>query len=209
VYIELVELLRCIREHEESWLVAAIDELSERSIKKGRLGCPICGAEYPIVDGIADFSGAASSGAQQDRPTIDVGETALRAGAFLGLAEAGAVAVLGGSWAAASAVLAERVGARVVAANAPEGAAESPSVAPVKISNAIPLGLGSCDGVALDATFGAESFLSAQRIVRPGGRIVGPKTVPAPDGLAIIAEDESWWIGQKAPELTPLHRGNR
>jgi uncharacterized protein YbaR (Trm112 family) len=208
VYIELVELLRCIRGHEESWLVAAIDELSERSIRKGKLGCPICGAEYPIVDGIADFSGAASPIAL-DEPELGAEEIALRAGAFLGLTEATATIVLGGSWSVASAPLAGSVGARVIAANAPEGAVESPSVAQIKMSTAIPLAAGSCDGVALDATFGAEAFLSAQKILRPGGRIVGPKTVRPPDGLAIIAEDESWWIAEKPPEITPLRRGNR
>lgn len=208
MYIELVELLRCIREHEESWLVAAIDDLSERSIRKGKLGCPICGAEYPIVDGVADFSGAASPIAH-DEPVFGVEEIALRAGAFLGLAEAAGTIVLGGSWSVASAALVESVGARVIAANAPEGTVESPSVAPIKMSIAIPLAAGSCDGVALDAMFGAESFLSAQKVVRPGGRIVGPKTVRPPDGLAIIAEDESWWIAEKPPEITPLRRGNR
>lgn len=208
MYIELVELLRCIREHEESWLVAAIDELSDRSIRKGRLGCPVCGAEYPILDGVADFSGAASPIAH-DEPAFGVEEIALRAGAFLGLADESGVVVLGGSWAMAAGALARTVGARVIAANPPEGAAEFPSVARIKMASAIPLAAGSCDGVALDPTFGAEAFLSAQKIVRSGGRIVGPKTVRPPDGLAILAQDESWWIAEKPPEITPLRRGNR
>jgi hypothetical protein len=55
VFIPLVDSLRCIAGHEETWLVASIERSDERDIRRGFLGCPICFAEYPIRDGIAYF----------------------------------------------------------------------------------------------------------------------------------------------------------
>src|SRR6185503_886992 len=55
VFIPLVDSLRCIAGHDETWLVASIERSEERDIRQGFLGCPICLAEYPIRDGIAYF----------------------------------------------------------------------------------------------------------------------------------------------------------
>src|SRR5262245_47598274 len=55
VFIPLVDSLRCIAGHEDTWLVASIERSEERDIRHGFLGCPICFAEYPIRDGIAYF----------------------------------------------------------------------------------------------------------------------------------------------------------
>jgi hypothetical protein len=211
LFIELVEVLRCIREHDESWLVASIDELHERSIYRGTLGCPVCGAEYLIEKGIADFSGGAAKEAakKSDDAAAPASEIAARAGGFLALAGANGVVVLGGGWARGAAALAGATDLRIIAANAAGDIAEGPSVALVKIADSIPLGAGSCAGIAFDDSFSAAAIASAQRVVRPGGRIVGPKRISPPTGINILAEDESWWVGEKPPEVTTLRRGNR
>jgi pimeloyl-ACP methyl ester carboxylesterase len=208
LFIELVEVLRCIREHDESWLVASIDELRERSIYRGTLGCPVCGAEYPVEGGIADFSGGAPKKSAK-RLEDDAAEIAARAGGFLALAGITGVVVLGGSWGRGAAALADATGLRIIAANAADDIAEAPSVALLTIADSIPLGAGSCAGVALDDSFSAAAIESAQRAVRPGGRIVGPKRLSPPAGINVLAEDESWWVGEKPPEVTTLRRGNR
>jgi hypothetical protein len=209
VFIELVETLRCVREHDESWLVASIDELRDRSIRRGRLGCPVCGSEYSITDGVADFSGGERIPPQAAQTTMDASEIALRAGAFLALGDAGGTIVLGGEWARGAGELARVLDVRIIAVNAPQEVDESSAIALVKISDVIPLGARSCAGAALDAGFAAAAFLSAQKIVRPGGRIVGPQSAAAPTGLSILASDESWWVGESPPEITTLRRGNR
>lgn len=56
MHVELVDLFRCTRAHADSWLVAAATETRNRVIIEGELGCPVCGAEYPIHHAIADFS---------------------------------------------------------------------------------------------------------------------------------------------------------
>ncbi|MGH7648269.1 MAG: hypothetical protein ACREND_09140, partial [Gemmatimonadaceae bacterium] len=55
MFIEIVDAFRCTRPHELTWLVASADRLEDRDIITGELGCPVCGARYPIVAGVADF----------------------------------------------------------------------------------------------------------------------------------------------------------
>ena len=61
MFLELVDSLRCVRAHEDSWLVARADELVARHIVRGALGCPICEARYAVRNGIADFTGRLST----------------------------------------------------------------------------------------------------------------------------------------------------
>ena len=49
MHSEMVDTLRCLSVHEESWLVAAADETEGRHIMRGLLGCPVCHARYPIA----------------------------------------------------------------------------------------------------------------------------------------------------------------
>lgn len=208
MFIELVELLRCIRAHDESWLVASIGEMRDRSIRTGILGCPVCGAEYPVRDGIVDFTGGAPQ-RPANAPELSGEEMAMRAGGFLNLGEGGGVVVLGGAWASASRELTERVDARVIAVNATAGVQDSAAIGIVLASDVIPLAKGSCAGVALDETFNHSAILSAQRVLRPRGRLVGPSSVLPPSGVVLIAEDEKLWVAEKPPEITNLRRGNR
>lgn len=208
MFIELVELLRCIRAHDESWLVASIGEMRDRSIRFGTLGCPVCSAEYPIAGGVVDFAGGNSVRAAASSK-MSAEELALRAGAFLNLGESGGVVVLGGAWASAARELTNRVAARVIAVNAPAQVEDSPAVGLVRASGAIPLAAASCAGVAFDSSFSADAVAAAERVLRAGGRIVGAAGVRRPAGLTLLAEDEAWWVAEKPPEITTLRRGNR
>ena len=58
MFIELVDSLRCPNDHAETWLVATCDAMRGRDIVTGTLGCPICRAQYAIVDGaVANAAG--------------------------------------------------------------------------------------------------------------------------------------------------------
>ena len=206
MFIELVELLRCIRAHDESWLVASIVELRDRSIIRGILGCPVCQAEYPIVGGVADFSGAAVSPAPVSAGT-NPEDVALRAGAFLGLADSPGTVVLGGSWSAGAQALAEVTGSRVFIANALTDASQA--AGSILLKDAFPFAVASCAGVALDCTFDRRALDAAVRVLRPGGRIVFPASLTKPDGLSVLAQDAEWWVAETPPEVTTLRRGNR
>jgi uncharacterized protein YbaR (Trm112 family) len=105
VFIEMLDLLRCINAHEETWLVASLKAISNRFVLDGTLGCPVCHAEYPIRKGIADFRRADELGQsviEVTPPRENREELATRIGAFLNATEPGATLVLGGAWAEAA-----------------------------------------------------------------------------------------------------------
>lgn len=209
MFIELVELLRCTRPHEESWLVASIDELRERSIVRGELGCPVCSAHYPITDGVARFTESPPPEARDPNSVIDANDAAVKAGAFLGLAESSGVVLLGGSWSRAGASLAQSLDIRVIAVNGGLSASDAPGVGRIIAADVIPLGAASCAGAALDESFSPAAVSSALRTVRPGGRMVGPRSVQPPSELVVLAQDDDWWVAERPPAVTTLRRGNR
>jgi hypothetical protein len=212
VFIELLDLFRCINPHEDTWLVASFKVVTNRFVVEGTLGCPVCSAEYPIVNGIADFGALHEMPRRKaERPAAirDREELATRAGAFLNVTEPGATVVLGGTWADAALELSVMSEARVLAINPKAGAEESETVGLLLVGSEIPVALGSVLGVALDASFPVEAVESAVKAVRPGGRIVGPAEIPPPSELAVLARDEDYWVAQKAPEVIKLSRAGR
>jgi len=212
VFIELIDLLRCINAHEDTWLVASFKTVANRFVLEASLGCPSCSAQYPVREGIADFSaGAELESCETERSAASHRreELATRAGAYLDATEPGATIVLGGVWAYAAQELSEMAEVRVLALNAPDEVKESQTVGLLRVGSKIPVAPGSVFGVALDAWFPAKIVESAVRAVRPGGRIVGPATMPPPDGLSVLAHDDNYWVAQKAPEVVKLSRASR
>ncbi|HXN76437.1 MAG TPA: hypothetical protein VN876_07365 [Gemmatimonadaceae bacterium] len=212
MFIELLDLLRCINPHEDTWLVASFKAVTNRFVMEGTLGCPHCSAEYPVRNGIADFGAGLQSprrGADRPATTREREDLATRAGAFLNVTEPGATVVLGGSWADVALELSLMTEARVLALNPSEGAEESETVGLLLVGSEIPVAPGSVLGVALDASFPPAIVASAVKAVRPGGRIVGPIESPLPPGMTELARDENYWVAQKAPEVIKLSRAGR
>ena len=212
MFIELIDSLRCIRPHEETWLVASFNKVDNRFVEEAKLGCPSCSAEYWIRGGVADFSGEVILAECEDERRAASHrreELATRAGAYLEATEPGATVVLGGLWAYAAQELSEMAEIRVIAINPPSGVKESENVGLVRVGSEIPLAAGSVLGVALDAWFPTRIIESAMRVVRPGGRIVGAAAVKAPSDLSILAHDDRYWVAQKAPEVITISRASR
>jgi hypothetical protein len=189
MFIELIDLLRCTRPHEDSWLVATFRELRERNVVEGLLSCPVCGARYPVVGGVAYFdvelddSTQGASGAPED---------GIRVAAFLNLTEPGVV-LLQGTWGSAAETIAG-MRSRVIALNsspAPEGVASE-----LRCDDVLPLARESMDGIALDAA-GGGLVEHAARCLKNGARLLAPVAVSAPAGLSELARDESYWIAVK------------
>jgi hypothetical protein len=209
VFIELLDLLRCVRPHEETWLVASFRTVSHRFVQDASLGCPTCSARYEIARGVADFTGgetvpeceeerAASSHRRE--------ELATRAGAYLDATTPGGTYVLGGLWAYAAQDLADMMDVRVIALNPPAGVSESERVGLVRAGNSIPLAAGAAQGIALDQWFPKAIIASAIRVVAPGRRVVGPSSFTAPPEMTVLAHDEHYWVAEKQGETIPLQR---
>src|SRR5579862_4251470 len=104
MHLDVVPVLRCPRDHEESGLVLAADQTEGRHVITGVLGCPVCEAEYPVRDGIAYFVDHDERvGRDDEDDEIDV----MRTAAMLGLTEPGGVIMLTGDWASTADAISE------------------------------------------------------------------------------------------------------
>lgn len=200
MHIELVETLRCPRPHEPTWLVARVDEMRDRHILRGALGCPSCGASYPIANGAADFAAGASPpaavGALQGG---DEGERATMLAAMLGLTGPGGFVVLAGEWAGlAPALLDLADGVGVLCVNAPPTIEEGAGVSLLRAAGPLPLRAGACRAIALDAGHAGEAELArAAEALGAGGRLVAPAPSNPPGTVQLLARDDSWWVGER------------
>ncbi|MFN2400505.1 MAG: hypothetical protein ABR543_17990 [Gemmatimonadaceae bacterium] len=235
MFIELVEWLRCVNEHEKTWLVATADRVEERDIVQGVLGCPVCKAEYPISDGIADFSAAREGGAVPPaRENADStgatmygrgsaygcgaaneAEGAFRLAALLNLDEPGGFVVLCGRWSSlARSLVGLRRGVHVLLFNPATTELSGAGVSIAKAGNEIPLRVGSCRGIAVDSSHQhcSRSWLdSAVAALRPGGRLAVPAQIAIPQGTLTLAIDDQLWVGARAETaaLTSISRRQR
>ena len=109
MFIELVDALRCLEPHDETWLVAAASGMDGRHLVEGVLGCPICRREYAVRHSTAWFSTRQPDATDRTLTTlaVDVDPAQVtRTAALLDLSQPGGIVVLGGSWAAYAAAVA-------------------------------------------------------------------------------------------------------
>lgn len=199
MHLEVVPALRCPRVHEASWLVARTDVLEARHILEGVLGCPVCGAEYPVRAGTA-LLGAPNRQAAEAAPD----DAALRVAALLGLTTPGGLVALAGSWAAAAVEVATLAdGVHLLAVNAP--GVPPPAglgVSSLAAAEILPLRAGVVRGIALDAGHSSgDGLRAAAEALSAGGRLLAPVSALVPDSLAELARDERWWVAEKSPAV--------
>jgi uncharacterized protein YbaR (Trm112 family) len=206
MFIELVDALRCPRPHEESWLVVSAERLVARHILEGTLGCPVCKAEYPVHDGVVDFSGGAHHPPAPDAPPS--AEQAMRLAAFLGLDDAQGFAVLLGAWGAHAIELRGMVDCPLMLIDPPSEVDAAPGLSIIRTTGPIPLAAGSARGIAIDIPDlhgdHPDRVASAVRATRAKGRVVGPASLPIPAELRELARDEQHWVAEREAVASPL-----
>ena len=203
MFIELVDILRCPNPHEETWLVLAAHRVGDRDVMEGTLGCPVCAAEYPIIDGVAHFDGG------QPRVTSaavasDEGE-ALRLAAQLGLAQPRGYAVLLGATAAHGPLVSTLTDVQLLLVDPPAGIGMGLGLSGLTTpanSPMLPLAPASARGIALDADVPPEVIDAAREVLRTGGRLVAPVSVEVPAGFSELARDERVWVAERAAVAT-------
>lgn len=205
MFIELIDLLRCPVEHEESWLVAAFTRMEGRFVIEGKLGCPVCAASYPISEGIARFSPAVPRVALA--PGAVSADEVIRVAAMLGLTRAGMTVVLQGRDAVLAPSLVEMSGARVIAVNAESHVPETEGLAAVTAAGRLPVATGSVDALLVGADAGTSMMAEASRTLRRGGRLVAPSSIKVSAGsLRQLARDERNVVLESVGELVRLSR---
>jgi uncharacterized protein YbaR (Trm112 family) len=202
MFIELVDALRCPNPHEESWLVASADRLAARHILVGIIGCPVCGAEFPIQDGVVDFRRAALRAPVAALPAD--AEQATRLAAFLGLDDALGFAVLMGEWGSHALELRSIVDCPLLLIDPPAEIEAAPGLSLVRTDGLLPLATGAARGVAIDAGADATRIASAVRVTRPKGRVVAPARLAVPPEVRELARDERAWVGEREAVASPI-----
>ena len=197
MFIELVDVLRCVQSHEDSWLVLSATSMVDRHVITGELGCPVCRAHYPISSGIAHFAKFAAErcSAALEPP----GETAFRLAALLGLTEAGGIVLLAGQHAALGPALGmiapETQFLCVNPAVPPE---MSGLVSGITCDARLPLATSSCRGAAVDVSHAAPPLLvEFARVLKAGGRLVAPREAHLPELTNELARDDAQWVAER------------
>lgn len=199
MFVEIVDALRCPRPHEESWLVLAARRTDDRHVLEGTLGCPVCRAEYPIHDGIADFADAGAHD-RVSAATIRALSPADHLAAMLNLGDALGFVVLIGAWCARADALLDLLDVPpLLLVDPPEGIAMGHGLSGLRAGVLLPLATGAARAVAIDS---ADTALVAEaaRVTRVGGRLVAPAESRVPEGVRELARDESVWVGERLPQ---------
>jgi len=212
MYVELVDALRCPVPHEDSWLVAAAGRTERRHIVQGTLGCPVCTAQYPIRNGVADFRrsqpsrgddlpGAPEQIAASEGQSTTVSDEPLRLAAFLGLDDGQGVVLMLGGWAAHARGLRELVDVNMLVVDPPQLMPGEPGVSVLRCDGVLPLAAGMARGTVLDASPDVARVASAVRATRVGGRVVGPVSITVPSGVRELARDDRVWVAERERDL--------
>ncbi len=198
MFIELTEILRCPRDHAESYLVATPIVMDGRRIVRGVIGCPECKAEFPIVDGVAYFSPRVErASGDAAGPAYDAAALA----AFLNLDGPGGYAVLVGRAARHAQALGALVpGVHLVAVNPPADVVPSPMLS-LLLAPSLPIRASAVRAVALGADHAGPPWLGeAVRILLPGLRLVveDERAGPPPEGVSELARGSGMLVAVKA-----------
>lgn len=196
MHVELIDRLRCIAGHEDSWLVAAATETVERNIISGVLGCPVCGAEYSVIDGAVWYSRSTEAAVAD---LFDADDT-VRLAALIGLDERGGLYALQGLEARFTDALGQMASVQLILIDPPGGVR-----APAIIRGAgerVPLAAGSLRGIAVESA--SEALVNAAaRALGPRGRLVAPAAAPVPAGITVLARDNRQWVGEAGAVSSP------
>jgi uncharacterized protein YbaR (Trm112 family) len=205
MYIEFIDLLRCPNAHEDSWLVAAFYRMDGRVVVEGKLGCPVCGAEYFIRDGVAVFDEAGAQG--DEPPDRDPAPDGTSLAALLNLERPGMLALLAGDRAHDAQVVSELTGARILALNSLSRSRGSHAVAEVHAGLPVPLAAHCLDGIALDVTHATPAMLAeAARLLRPRGRLLVRGPARLSEAFRELARDSDQVVAEYVGELVSLKR---
>jgi uncharacterized protein YbaR (Trm112 family) len=207
VFLPLVDILRCVQAHADTWLVASITRAEGREVITGTLGCPICMAEYPIRDGVVYF-GEGIARAAACRPDED---EAVRLAAALDLTEPRVVAVLHGEWGAHAPILRGVSPAQLLLVNPPEGVTSGDGVS-IVIAESAPFAYASVNAVAIGSGASDAMRGSLETILRGDGRMFGRIDTPIPPGFTELARDDEVWVAERpraevgTPPIMPTRR---
>ena len=200
--LELTEILRCPRDHEESFVVCVAHRTEGRQVASGVVGCPVCLAEFPIRDGELDFTAGGPPLEQQGAAALPAKGplTAEALATFLDLRGPGGYVVLAGAAGRLAPALTALVpGVHHVVVNAPPDAGRSADCSYVSCPDRIPVKAAQVRAVVLGADCaGAPWPAEAARVLLRGLRVVIEDERASPDGISELARGAGVFVGERA-----------
>jgi hypothetical protein len=189
MHLLVTDRLACVRCGPGFPLILLADDLRDRRVLEGSLGCANCRERYPVEGGFGDFR-LPSGEEEPDPPSVggDDPEGALRTAALLGVERGPGLLLLAGP----PVRYAERVaamieGIEVVAAHPGlRKLSESAGVSRVAIGARFPFQTGSLRGVVLEGGRGRRDLAEGIRVLARGARLV--LTAP-PGGSGEVMEE--------------------
>ena len=204
MHILLTDLATCPRCGPEWGLILLADELADRSVVQGRLGCANCREEYPIHHGVADLRLRGSRPDTGHKAGSDP-ERALRLAALLGVTRGGWILLVGGGAELANsmrALVPEVDFARIAGTEDAYSGADDSNL--ILADSGLPLRGATVRGVALASGADPALVQEAARVVAPGGRVVvegsGPEVRMRAEaaGLEVLLEDAGTLVAARS-----------
>jgi uncharacterized protein YbaR (Trm112 family) len=204
MFIELIDALRCPADHPPSALVAAFDEVADRDVVSGMLGCPVCRSEFRIRGGELWLVTTAMP-APATR-ALNPDEDALRLAASLDLRSETGFAILRGAWCALADRVVEISPTHLVLLDPPLNTPRGLGRSVVHAGGTVPFTPATAVAAAIDDD---ERAYALALTVKPRGRLVGPSNVGLPPGTKELVRDERWWVAEKENATAPIQLGRR
>ncbi len=201
MFIELAEFLKCPADHDECPCVLSVDEMEDRSVVSGAVGCPSCDAQYPIVDGsvlfgadpMLDADSRSDDLTVEEVPDVDVVH------ALLSVSGPGGYVALLGSAGRLGHDLARRIpDVHFVTVNPPPEVGRSTVVSPLHATEIIPLRPSTMRGIVVGSEYACEHWLvEGARLLLRGSRIVSVGERVSISGVTELAVGEGLWVGER------------
>lgn len=207
---DLLDVLRCPSGHDESWLVALVTRADGPCIVEADLSCPLCGSTYPVRQGIGWFAPPqagvdAPAGAPRGTPPSSGSLDGEALAAYLGVVDGHEPVALTGHfvqladdfnvWSSAPLLLLPEPGTEGLFSSTPVRSASAHSA--LVVGDRLPLGAGTVAAAAVDPWRASPMGLAEfTRVVRPGGRLLAPTDAAVPEGVALLAQDATHWVGE-------------
>ncbi|TVR60966.1 MAG: hypothetical protein EA422_13200 [Gemmatimonadales bacterium] len=184
MHLLVTDRLSCPRCGPAFGLILLADELRERRVLEGALGCANCRERYPVEGGFGDLrppprsplpAGPVPSVSEgRGNGPRDPAEDTFRLAALLGVREGPGLLLLAGGWVALAGRLAAMIHEIEVVALDPHlrASAEEAGVSRLTTGRTLPFFHASLRGVALDGAQLVEWEEEAIRVLGPGARLV-------------------------------------
>ena len=197
MHIEVTEILRCPQPHDESYMICGPVTMDGRDVVRGGLACPVCRAEYPIVDRVAWFAPPDAVAGLQAAAAPSLTADAVRT--FLDLQGGGGYVLLVGDATRLGPELASHLPlSAVVCCSLSSSRPDPGSLSVIHSPRLLPVKRRSVRAVVVGSDASVDPWLSAAvETLLPGLRVIVEDEAAAPAGVVELARGAGVFVGEK------------